>query len=431
MNTHTDSHPEITPPPLNTRYSYPPRRRPLSALALVLLGAGVATAGNYAMMKWLPQQTVPVPVAAGGTSNLEATTKAPAIAPGQTPALAAAGQDENFVSRVVETAGPAVVRIDASRTVTEQVPDMFNDPFFQRFFGSVPIPPSQELQRGVGSGFILDPDGHILTNAHVVDGADTVKVTLKDGRSFDGQVLGTDPATDVAVIKITGDNLPTVRLSDSDQIQPGEWAIAIGNPLGLDNTVTVGIISATGRSSSQVGVPDKRVDFIQTDTAINPGNSGGPLLNARGEVIGMNTAIIQGAQGLGFAIPINTAQQVAQQLITSGKVEHPYLGIQMVTLTPEIQQEINSNLNSGLSVNEDRGVLVAKVVPNSPAAQAGLRAGDVIQSVNGQSVTDVAEIQKLVARQAVGDRLTLQVKRNQQPLNLVAQLGALPSQLTQ
>lgn len=430
MNTHTDSHPEITPPPLNTRYSYPPRRRPLSALALVLLGAGVATAGNYAMMKWLPE-TVPVPVAAGGTSNLEATTKAPAIAPGQTPALAAAGQDENFVSRVVETAGPAVVRIDASRTVTEQVPDLFNDPFFQRFFGNVPIPPSQELQRGVGSGFILDRDGHILTNAHVVDGAETVKVTLKDGRSFDGQVLGTDPATDVAVIKITGDNLPTVKLSDSDQIQPGEWAIAIGNPLGLDNTVTVGIISATGRSSSQVGVPDKRVDFIQTDTAINPGNSGGPLLNARGEVIGMNTAIIQGAQGLGFAIPINTAQQVAQQLITSGKVEHPYLGIQMVTLTPEIQQEINSNLNSGLSVNEDRGVLVAKVVPNSPAAQAGLRAGDVIQSVNGQSVTDAAEIQKLVARQAVGDRLTLQVKRNQQPLNLVAQLGALPSQLTQ
>ncbi len=428
MRTHTDSQPDIAPTPLNTSYPYPypPRRRPLSILALVLLGAGVATAGNYAVMQWR-HQAAPTPTVA----STESTPVAPTIAPGRASALAAASQDENFVSRVVETAGPAVVRIDASRTVTGQVPEMFNDPLFRQFFDNVPVPPSQELQRGIGSGFILDHDGHIMTNAHVVDGADTVKVTLKDGRSFDGQVLGSDPATDVAVIRITGDNLPTVALSNSDQIQPGEWAIAIGNPLGLDNTVTVGIISATGRSSGQVGVPDKRVDFIQTDTAINPGNSGGPLLNERGEVIGMNTAIIQGAQGLGFAIPINTAQQVAQQLITNGKVEHTYLGIQMVTLTPEVQQEINNNPNSGLSVTKDRGILVAKVVPDSPAAQAGLRAGDVIQSVNGQAVTDAAEVQKLVSQKAVGDRLTLAVSRNQQRLNLVAQLGTLPSQVAQ
>jgi len=443
MRIHTqaqqDSHPQpdtMPPSPLNTSYPYPPLRRPLNALALILFGAGVATAGNYAVTHLMTQ----APTAPNGAIRLwrrEAIAESPTASattdptplPGRAAALAAASRDDNFVSRVVETAGPAVVRIDASRTVTGQVPEMFNDPLFRRFFGNVPVPPSQELQRGIGSGFILDREGHIMTNAHVVDGADTVKVTLKDGRTFDGQVLGTDPATDVAVIKITGDNLPTVALSNSDQIQPGEWAIAIGNPLGLDNTVTVGIISATGRSSGQVGVPDKRVDFIQTDTAINPGNSGGPLLNDRGEVIGMNTAIMQGAQGLGFAIPINTAQQIAQQLITTGKVEHPYLGIQMVALTPEVQQEINNDLNSGLSVSESSGILVIKVVPGSPAANAGLRAGDVIQAVNGQTVQDAAEVQKLVSQKSVGDSLALSVKRGQQSLSVTAQLAALPSQV--
>src|SRR5919202_1353056 len=165
------------------------------------------------------------------------------------------------------------------------------------------------IERGTGSGFVIGGDGVILTNAHVVEGADTVNVTLKDGRSFQGQVLGADKVTDVAVVKIEANNVPVVAIGNSDKLLSGEWAIAIGNPLGLDNSVTAGIISATGRSSSDVGVPDKRIGFIQTDAAINPGNSGGPLLNASGEVIGMNTAIIQGAQGLGFAIPINTAKR--------------------------------------------------------------------------------------------------------------------------
>src|SRR4028119_20504 len=223
------------------------------------------------------------------------------------------------------------------------MPDVFNDPFFRRFFGSrVPTEPDTRVERGTGSGFIISSNGQILTNAHVVAGADTVSVTLKDGRAFKGKVLGVDTVTDVAVVKIDAGNLPAVSLGNSDQLKPGEWAIAIGNPLGLDNTVTTGIISATGRTSSQVGVPDKRVQFIQTDAAINPGNSGGPLLNASGQVIGMNTAIIQRAQGLGFAIPINTAQRIANQLVTQGKVEHPYLGIQMVTLTPELKKNLNS-----------------------------------------------------------------------------------------
>lgn len=341
----------------------------------------------------------------------------------------AAGADPNFVTQVVQKVGPAVVRIDSSRTIKTQLPDEFNDPIFQRFFGSQMPEQQNRVERGTGSGFIISADGRILTNAHVVDGADTVTVTLKDGRSFKGKVLGKDELTDVAVVKIQADNLPLVALGNSDQLQPGEWAIAIGNPLGLDNTVTTGIISATGRSSNLIGAPDKRVEYIQTDAAINPGNSGGPLLNARGEVIAMNTAIIQGAQGLGFAIPINTAQHISSQLIATGKVQHPYLGIQMVGLTPQLKQNINSDPNSGLSVSEDKGVLVVKVVPNSPAAKAGIRAGDVIQKLGGQAVTDASSVQKAVENSQVGGDLRMELSRNGQNINIAVQPGAFPTQV--
>lgn len=246
----------------------------------------------------------------------------------------------------------------------------------------------------------------------MVDGADTVTVTLKDGRILDGQVLGSDPVTDIAVIKVDERNLPTVTLGNSDQLQPGEWSIAIGNPLGLDNTVTVGIVSAVGRSSNQVGVPDKRVEFIQTDTAINPGNSGGPLLNQQGEVIGVNTAIINGAQGLGFAIPINMVERIATELAETGEVQHPFLGIQMITLSPDVKEDINANANSGLTVEEDTGILIARVLSDSPAASSGLRAGDVITAIDGQIVDESAEVQRIVNSGKVGQQLTLEVKRN-------------------
>jgi len=306
---------------------------------------------------------------------------------------------------------------------------VFNDPFFRRFFGSrVPTEPDTRVERGTGSGFIISSNGQILTNAHVVAGADTVSVTLKDGRTMQGKVLGVDPVTDVAVIKINGSNLPAVRLGNSEQLKPGEWAIAIGNPLGLDNTVTTGIISATGRTSSQVGVPDKRVSFIQTDAAINPGNSGGPLLNASGQVIGMNTAIIQGAQGIGFAIPINTAQRIATQLATTGKVEHAYIGIQMVNLTPELKESINRNANSGLNVDQDRGILVVRVMPNSPAAKAGLRPGDVITQINGKPVTDSGSLQQVVENSNLGSSLQLALRRNGRDLSMNVRTGALPAQ---
>lgn len=211
--------------------------------------------------------------------------------------------DTNFIAAAVEKTGSAVVRIDSTRTISSR---------YSSYGRQV---------RGTGSGFIIRSNGLILTNAHVLGGADTVRVTLKDGRNFTGRVLGQDRQTDVAVVKIQANNLPAISIGNSDRIKPGEWAIAIGNPLGLDNTVTVGIISGTGRSGGIISAAGRQVNFIQTDAAINPGNSGGPLLNQQGQVIGINTAIIQGAQGLGFAIPINQAQQIANQLIARTPIQ--------------------------------------------------------------------------------------------------------------
>jgi Do/DeqQ family serine protease len=398
-----------------------PFRKAVSYLSLVLLGAGATFSGNYFLSGHLFSQ---------GLSNSQSSTQAlaePAPTNVELPT-----QNTNFITNVVEKVGPAVVRIDSSRTVTTQMPDMFNNPLFRDFFGAdLPTGPQKRVERGTGSGFIINSNGEILTNAHVVEGADTVNVTIKDGRSFVGKVMGTDPVTDVAIVKIQASNLPTVTLGNSEELKPGEWAIAIGNPLGLDNTVTKGIISATGRTSSQVGVPDKRVQFIQTDAAINPGNSGGPLLNASGQVIGMNTAIIQGAQGLGFAIPINTAKRIADQLIAHGKVQHPYLGIQMVTLTPDLKQNINNNPNAGLTVDEDNGILIAKVMQNSPAAKAGLRAGDVIHKINGQPVKNAEDIQKAVEDSQLGSNLQFELHRNQRDMSLTVQPGAFPIEQAQ
>jgi Do/DeqQ family serine protease len=391
-----------------------PWKKAAASLSLVLLGSGMTLAGGYI---------------AGHSRQVSESASNLAINRVNAAPPVLAATDPNFVTQVVQKVGPAVVRINSSRTVRSRIPDEFNDPFFRRFFGSQ-LPQSRErVERGTGSGFIISADGRILTNAHVVDGADTVTVTLKDGRTLEGKVLGKDELTDVAVIKVQAENLPSVAIGNSDQLQPGEWAIAIGNPLGLDNTVTTGIISATGRSSNQIGAPDRRVEYIQTDAAINPGNSGGPLLNSRGQVIAMNTAIIQGAQGLGFAIPINTAQRISNQLIATGKVEHPYLGIQMVGLTPQLKQSINSDPNSGLSVNEDNGVLVVQVVPNSPAAKAGIRAGDVIQKLGGQSVKDASSVQRAVENSQVGGDLRMELRRNGQNLNIAVRPGAFPTQV--
>ncbi|MER3495175.1 MAG: serine protease [Mastigocladus sp. ERB_26_2] len=398
-------------------HSIAPWRRAAMNLSLVLLGSGMTLAGGYVATNYQQMSK--------NASNLAVT---PVNAAPPLPTTT----DPNFVTNVVQKVGPAVVRIDSARTVRSRIPQEFNDPFFRRFFGGqIPSSPQQRVVRGTGSGFIISGDGRILTNAHVVDGADTVKVTLKDGRSYNGRVLGKDELTDVAVVKIEANNLPTLAMGNSEQLQPGQLAIAIGNPLGLDNTVTTGIISATGRNGNLIGATDKRVDYIQTDAAINPGNSGGPLLNDRGQVIGMNTAIIQGAQGIGFAIPINTAQRIADQLITTGRAQHPYLGIQMIGLTPELRESLNSDPNSNLTVNEDRGVLVVRVMPNSPAARAGIRAGDVIQRVNGETVTDASSVQKAVDNSQIGGNLRLELRRQGQTVNLAVQPGAFPTAMNQ
>ncbi|MGB5913455.1 MAG: HhoA/HhoB/HtrA family serine endopeptidase [Phormidesmis sp.] len=394
-------------------------QRVATSLALVLLGAGTATAGTYAVMGPF-SNTVGNRVA---SSSVSASVDAPTA----TPVSLSLPTEASSGAEVVQAVGPAVVRINASRTVTSQSPEIPEG--FRRFFGDK-LPqeaPHEETQSGVGSGFIVSEDGRILTNAHVVAGADTVQVTLKDGRTFEGTVLGSDPVTDVAVIDLDVNDLPTLSVSEAELL-PGEVAIAIGNPLGLDNTVTVGIVSATGRTSGQVGVPDNRTDFIQTDAAINPGNSGGPLLNAKGEVIGMNTAIIQGAQGLGFAIPISDVQRISDQLIANGKVEHPFIGIQMVNLTPEVRESINQNPNSGFTVEAETGVFIADVVPGSPAADAGLRAGDVVSKINGKAITTGQEVQTAVEANGLENSLRIDFDRSGRQQTVSIQPEPLPTQ---
>ncbi|NEQ77387.1 MAG: PDZ domain-containing protein [Okeania sp. SIO2C9] len=330
----------------------------------------------------------------------------------------------NFIAQAVEKVGPAVVRIDAAKKLTTQVPEAFQNPLFKRFFGeNLPIP-EERVKRGTGSGVIINSNGRLITNAHVVSGADTVQVTLKDGRVFEGQVKGVDSLTDVAVIEIEATGLPEVSIGKSEKLIPGQWAIAIGNPLGLDNTVTVGIISAIGRSSSQVGIPDKRVRFIQTDAAINPGNSGGPLLNSRGQVIGINTAIRADAQGLGFAIPIETAKRIADELFDNGKVEHPFLGISMVDLTPEVRHEINKRLETNIQQNQ--GVVIMRIIEDSPAAKAGLRQGDVIQKVGGVAVKSPVEVQQQVEQSLVGKDLAVEVIRNRKIAKILVKPDTFP-----
>jgi serine protease Do len=396
-------------------------KKPVIYRFLPLITAGVAFLGSCSQ---LPRTTTSPP-----ESTLQQPSNSTSVANDNNRSIPAVpSTPSNFVVAVVEKVGPAVVRINASRTIREEEPDGFSDPFYRRFFGSPSAPPSERTVRGTGSGFIINAGGQILTNAHVVNGADRVIVRLRDGRELEGEVLGEDPVTDIAVVKIPANNLPTVALGNSDQLQVGEWAIAIGSPLGLDKTVTVGVISATDRTSSQVGAPDKRIGFIQTDAAINPGNSGGPLLNGRGEVIGINTAIIGGAQGLGFAIPISRAQQIAQQLIATGKVEHPYLGIQMVAVTPEIKQRLETASNGRLSVAADRGVLVLRVARNSPAANAGIQPGDVIQKIDNQTVITPDAIQQVIEKRKVGEKLRIELQRDSQVQNSEVQLGALPVQ---
>jgi S1-C subfamily serine protease len=346
------------------------------------------------------------------------------VSPGLGQRAAATSNDgSSFVSRAVQKVGPAVVRIDTEKTVSKTV-----DPVLEDFMFGMPMQPQQQKMRGQGSGFIIDAKGVVLTNAHVVNEADRVTVTLKDGRTFEGRVKGADPVTDLAVVEISSpQNLPVAELGDSGKVQVGDWAIAVGNPLGLDNTVTLGIISTLKRSSATIGMGDKRLDFIQTDAAINPGNSGGPLLNGQGQVIGINTAIRADATGIGFAIPIDKAKTIAIQLARGEKVSHPYLGIQMATLTPELAIENNSDPNAAFRVPEVNGVLVVRVLPNTAAASAGIHRGDVILDVDGTPVSSSEDLQNLVEGSEVKKRLNLTIERQGHSRQIAIRPGELNS----
>jgi S1-C subfamily serine protease len=388
-------------------------------LSLLVIGSGAGLFGS----RYLLTQNRSFQELRNVTVTLPPESAVPYVGRGN--AGVSGGDNVNFIATAVEKVGPAVVRINATRKVANPISEAFKNPLLRRFFGEEEQAiPQERIERGTGSGFILSENGELLTNAHVVADTDTVQVTLKDGRTFEGKVLGIDTITDVAVVKIPADKLPTVKLGNSQNLIPGQWAIAIGNPLGLDNTVTIGIISATDRTSAQVGVPDKRVSFIQTDAAINPGNSGGPLLNAQGEVIGVNTAIRADAQGLGFAIPIETAARVAKELFTKGRVDHPFLGIEMADLSPTKKQQINRE--NKLNIQQDTGVVIKGVLDNSPAKRAGLLPGDVIQKINAKPVKTAAQVQKMVESSTVGDILVIEINRSGKIQTVKVQSGVYP-----
>ena len=276
---------------------------------------------------------------------------------------------------------------------------------------------------------MIDRQGLVLTNAHVVDGVDRVEVTLADGQQVDGSVLGTDPVTDLAVVRIEPmAGLRAAPLGDSEALEVGDWAIALGTPYGLERTVTLGIVSSLHRNINSLGFSDKRLELIQTDAAINPGNSGGPLINGAGEVVGINTLVRSGpGAGLGFAIPINLAKDVAGQLGRGTKVVHPYLGVQLVPLTARLAREHNRDPNALVNLPERDGALIQTVLPDSPAQRAGLRRGDLVVAAADQAVADPARLLRLVEASHIGESLAITVLRGDRELRLTIRPEALPA----
>lgn len=327
---------------------------------------------------------------------------------------------------VAKEVQPSVVNITTEKTIAVQPWDRFGEDFFKgspfedffRGFGFGPPGGGREYQykqRSGGSGVIVDKEGYILTNNHVVEGADKVKVRLNDGREFIATIKGQDPRTDLAVLHIKAKDLPVARLGDSDKLEVGEWAIAIGSPFGLEHTVTVGVISAKGRSGLGTGTYE---DFIQTDASINPGNSGGPLINIDGEVIGINAMIIQPGTGIGFAIPINMAKQILNDLIKKGKVVRPWLGISAQDLSPELSEHFK--------VKEKKGVLVSEVHPGTGAEKAGLVSGDIILSVDDKPIKNASELVKEIQKKKVGEKVKLSIIREGKPLVIEVTTMAMP-----
>jgi serine protease Do len=343
------------------------------------------------------------------------------------------GPSRTGFAPVVRKVLPAIVNIASSKTSKisseffgqEQQEQM--DPLFRQFFGDnfgrqfrMPREMPEQRERGQGSGVIVTADGYVLTNNHVVDGASNIQVTLADKREFKARVIGTDPKTDIAVIKIDATNLPSVVIGDSSKVQVGDYALAIGNPFGVGQTVTMGIVSATGRT--HLGIEDYE-DFIQTDAPINPGNSGGALVNDRGELVGINTAIIahgsSGNQGIGFAVPANLARNVMDQILRTGKVTRAYLGIVPQDVTPAIAKAFGET--------EPHGALVGDVSPNSPAQRSGLQKGDIILEVDGKAVADSNALRMGISMMQPETTVKLKVFRDRADREVAVRLGELPA----
>jgi S1-C subfamily serine protease len=336
-------------------------------------------------------------------------------------------ENQNFVSSAVKNVGPAVVKIDTERLIERQQFDpTLLDPLLRDLLGEPGTMPDRE--RGQGSGVIINDNGLVLTNAHVVEKVDDVSVTLADGRICDGQVLGTDVITDIALVKIKESTYSNYApLGDSEDLEVGDWAIALGTPYGLEKTVTLGIVSSLHRDINSLGFSDKRLDLIQTDAAINPGNSGGPLINSNGEVIGINTLVRSGpGAGLGFAIPINLAKNVADQLLKDGEVVHPYLGVQLISLNPKIAKEHNQDPNSLVQLPERNGALIQSVLPNSPAEKAGLRRGDLVIAAENISIKEPKALLDEVEKAQIGKVFLLNVLRNNQEIQINIKPEPLP-----
>jgi len=336
------------------------------------------------------------------------------------------GPSKSSFAPVVKAVLPTVVNISSSKVVRtpNQLYGPMMDPFFQQFFGDGADGrfniPRERRERSLGSGVIVSPEGYILTNNHVVDGATDIRVTLSDKREFKATIIGTDPKTDVAVLKVEAANLPAVTIGDSSKVQVGDYALAIGDPFGVGQTVTMGIVSAKGRTN--LGIEDYE-DFIQTDAPINPGNSGGALVNDRGELIGINTAILShgsgGNQGIGFAVPVNLAREVMDQILKNGKVTRAYLGI--------IPQDVTPSIAKAIGQSEPRGVLVGDVSPNSPAQASGLQRGDIILEVNSKPVANANELRMSISMMQPAATVKLSVVRNGGRHDISVKLGQLPT----
>jgi Do/DeqQ family serine protease len=387
-------------------------RRSTAILTLVAASIGGGLIAAFAVMN---HSNAPVAVVARADTNTQKQLT----------------QLSNSFADVIEKASPAVVEISMTRVIKaseqRQNNPFMSDPFFQQFFGGQAMRPRDQRERGLGSGVIISPSGYIVTNNHVVDKATSLKVTLSDGRDFPAKLVGADPQTDVAVVKINANDLPTMPFANSDGARVGDLCFAIGNPFGQSHTVTMGIVSAKGRdlheSLGQIQ------DFIQTDASINPGNSGGALINARGEMIGMNTMILTGGGasfggeagniGIGFAVPANLTKQVMDQLMKSGKVSRGYIGVTLQAVTPEVAQQFG--------LPNTHAAVITQVESGKPGAKAGLQVGDAITAIDGQKIEDSNDLTLKVTEHTPGSTVTLDVLRNGHPMKVNVTLAQRPT----